>query len=430
MSAARSTGWRSSSSQSNRSKVVFLSDGISYARLGEQWVERFCDPLIQALKMRDVEAELWSSAHAHRRGYLTEPRFIQSRLDFANIRGVLLGRLPAAVSLPMHEDVLGWMSQQGWGSTGLSREAIASDASRLRSLAEAYKVLLRRSKPRIAFLVSYYGLEGMAFVLACRECGILSVDLQHGVQGDCHPAYASWCGSDERALQLLPDCFWVWSRWESDVITRWSSQTPHFALIGGNHWATVWDGPGTWPGVGAAVSRAQALKERAGRKPVVLVTLQYGLNDSEQSVPVVRMAQDNRERFVFWVRLHPMMSQQRDKIRNELGEFAEVDEPSDIPLHALLPHVDVHVTHSSSVVIEASQSGIRSVITSKFGEELFPPLYEQGWARTEIRGGADLAAVLASEASAKVPRSRQHASSLDEPLSKLLAISESLGKLP
>ena len=39
-----------------RRDIVFLSDGLSFARLGEHWVERFCDPLIAAASGRGLTA--------------------------------------------------------------------------------------------------------------------------------------------------------------------------------------------------------------------------------------------------------------------------------------------------------------------------------------------------------------------------------------
>ncbi len=40
---------------------------------------------------------------------------------------------------------------------------------------------------------------------------------------------------------------------------------------------------------------------------------------------------------------------------------------------------DLHVTHSSSTVIESKQFGIPSVIFNTFGEEMFPDLVLSGW---------------------------------------------------
>jgi hypothetical protein len=88
--------------------------------------------------------------------------------------------------------------------------------------------------------------------------------------------------------------------------------------------------------------------------------------------------------------MHPVMMARREEIRAKLtveghGEVW-LDEPSDLPLPALLQQVHVHLTHSSSTVIEAAEAGVRSVITSQSGKELFGPQLELGIARATLGG--------------------------------------------
>ncbi len=377
-----------------RSDVVFLSDGVSFARLGEHSVERFCEPLIQVAADLHKTAEFWVPSHAYERTYLTAPRFVQWRIDAANVQGALRGRLsPPSVNLPGHSEVVEWLTRQGWSADELRLPQIISLGSRLRVIANAYKSMLRRVRPSVGFIVSYYGLEGMAFVLACRESGVLSVDLQHGVQGELHPAYGSWPQPSKQAFSLLPDRFWVWSDWEADVISRWSRTTSHAPVVGGNPWNVVWNGSYSLPGIEDALKRAEAMKARARNAPVILVTLQYGFVPSEQLEPLLRLIALTGEEFVYWVRLHPCMLERREEIRSMLcsaSRSVELDDATDVPLPALLPHANVHLTHSSSVVIEAAQFGVPSVITTKFGEELFAPLYEARVAQTEAGDAAAL----------------------------------------
>lgn len=62
------------------------------------------------------------------------------------------------------------------------------------------------------------------------------------------------------------------------------------------------------------------------------------------------------------------------------NENFELDMATDAPLYALLRHSDVHVTHSSSTVIEAEVFGVPSVIFSAYGAEFFPEQIAAGWA--------------------------------------------------
>ncbi len=410
---------------SARCDVVLLSDGVSFTRIAERWVERFCDPLAALLQRRGLLTALWTPLHDYRIPREAASAFIQPALDRANLSGALRARLGGVrLQLPDHSAVLQALGMHGFDSVALRTAALATYGARVQTLAGRYRAMLERSGARLAFVVSYYNIEGMAFVLACRQLGITVVDLQHGVQGALHPAYAALPKPASGACHaLVPDGFWVWSRWEREVIEAWSEGTGHGVIVGGNPWLRVWRDPDErWPGVADARARAAALRERAGPAPVVLVTLQYGLDAGEQLEPLAQLLRLAGNRLAFWVRLHPMMLQRRDEVHARLAGAGrcDIDEPTDLPLYALLSQAAVHLTHSSSTVIEAAQFGLRSVITSLFGEELYAPLYDAGWAQTEIAGANALLARLAGLA-ASAPRIGTEPADAERALDALLA---------
>jgi hypothetical protein len=167
---------------------------------------------------------------------------------------------------------------------------------------------------------------------------------------------------------------------------------------------------------------------RAAGRPVVLVTLQYGLSDSEQLEPLLALLKVASERFAFWIRLHPAMPERRrGEVRARLtgaGIF-ELDLCSDLPLPALLGCCDLHLTHSSSTVIDASQFGVVSVLTTEYGAELFQPFVRDGWAHVETGDAQHLAATLSGLLSAR-RRSTAAVSSSQAALEALIAESSSL----
>ena len=264
------------------------------------------------------------------------------------------------------------------------------DAYRVRMLSDMFHRRLVLTSPRLACIVNYYSLEGMAFVWACKRLGIPVVDLQHGVQGVCHPAYAGWKISDQNEdLPLVPGYFWVWSENEAQVIRRSINGTAHQPYVGGNPWVELWKADNaTNPQIAELLKRGYTLKIRAEEKPVILITLQYGLSYSEQLEPLRALITLAHENYVFWVRLHPMMRNRRNEVNQYLHVYPiEIDEVSDLPLHALLPYCNIHITHSSSTVIEAADYGILSLITTAFGAELFPEQLRAGMAKL-VEGGA------------------------------------------
>ena len=156
----------------------------------------------------------------------------------------------------------------------------------------------------------------------------------------------------------------------------------------------------------------------------MLVTLQFGLSPAEQLEPLANLLQEAGSRLCFWVRLHPAMLERRNEIRARLcsGSTVEIDECSDLPLQALLPYCDLHLTHSSSTVIEAAQFGVPSVLTTAYGGELFAPLVAAGHARVLTGDAAQLARALV-ESTAGGDRQSAPAPPADAALEQLLAAS-------
>jgi hypothetical protein len=232
----------------------------------------------------------------------------------------------------------------------------------------------------------------MAFALACHERGIRLVDLQHGVQGSLHPAYGRFPPSPPGGFELVPQRFWVWSQEESDAVSEWAgSGQAHRAIIGGNVWLDRWlSGDGSL--TAATGRRVAALRARFPDAKVVLVTLQWGLSDAEQFAPLIELIRRGGAEWVWWIRLHPVMLRERALNSARFLELGLanvlVDEPTDLPLYGLLRGVDVHLTHSSSTVIEAGLFGVNSVVTSQYGAELYPRHMADGTARL-VENGAE-----------------------------------------
>ncbi|WP_428623816.1 hypothetical protein, partial [Sedimenticola sp.] len=227
---------------------------------------------------------------------------------------------------------------------------------------------IRLVKPSLAFCVSYYGIEGMAFILACHREKVVSVDIQHGVQGDQHTAYASWPAPGMGGKhQLLPDWFWVWSDWEASTIKKWVGGTNHGYVVGGNPWLGYWHPESNEVGARTAVQVAKDLRLGQENKPVILFTLQYGLAPEEQLIPIKKFIECSGSKYAIWVRLHPAMLDKMKYVCGLLGDAQnyKIDIPTELPLQAVLQQCDVHVTHSSSTIIEAAQFGIKSLIQSQ-----------------------------------------------------------------
>lgn len=369
--------------------VVLVSDGISYAFQNDAWYEKFCDPLIERFTSRGISSLLISPSHTYRIPRHTASFFIQPRLDAVRLRNLLFPVLAPANDTLQREfpAFCSYFEQRGLPPPVPTLDALQRSAGVLQRLCSAYQDIFRKTTPALVCIVSYYSVEGMAVNLACRRCGIPSIDLQHGLQGDLHVAYARWKRVPADGYELLPSHFWVWDGSDAKTIEQWNAPVArwHRPIIGGNLWLNEWlDGHDGF--LAAYDRRMMDACRRFPGKPHVLVTLQFNLADEGTLGPLLAAMRRTQHELRWWVRLHPCMLNDRGAVRSLLAKCgitdAETDLATDLPLYAVLRHMDLHVTHSSSTVIEAALFGIPSVVISSYGAEFFPEQLSTGWAVT------------------------------------------------
>ncbi len=399
---AEVTDRRKHASPSSLAEAVFLSDGISFANIDGAWYEKFCDPLMRRLTNQGKSSLLMSLSH----NYLT-PRhspsvFLQPRLDCLKVRSRFLRHRPGpqAEHLPGHAALVAYAAQAGIASFLPSLATLRWQALQVRSIADLHKTFFLKIRPKIGFVVSYYGTEGMAFNLACRESGIPSVDIQHGVAGELCPPYGRWRRVPAGGYGLLPSVFWCWSEPDAAAIEQWSpgGRNGHTAVVGGNPWMSEWqrDDSDLVRNYDRVFASSFPSGER-GDVQRILITLQTGFSTAEHLAPLLEAMRTASSSWLWLVRLHPCMLHEKYRIAALLHSHGitkfEINNATALPLFALLRHTDIHVTHSSATVVEAAAFGVPSVIISTYGAEFFQQQIADGWARTAYTADAVLMAI-------------------------------------
>ena len=376
--------------------AVFFSDGVSFTQLDGRWFDRVVDPVMQALDARGLHGlKLTPLAEAHV-PRLRSSRFVQPTID--RIKLLATRRQPPPLHLPQF-DAFEHAARASFGPLVPSRAWLQVQATRLEALAAWFGTWLDRSGARHAFVNTFYSLEGQAVVQAARRRGLHSIDLQHGMQGPHHAAYARWPVVPDGGYSTLPDEFWVWGDEEAKAIDNWSGKLPrHRPRITGNYWLQRWRDDSD-PLIAACLAKARALRAPAATQ--VLVCLSWGLADGETE-KLLQAARLCDASVAWWWRLHPVESSRRAEFAARLRQHgldgSRVGTTTDLPLYALVRSADLTVSHSSTVTLEAAELGIPSVVTSDYGAELHAALIQSGMAvkATQARSIADAVQLLAT----------------------------------
>ena len=249
------------------------------------------------------------------------------------------------------------------------------DVHFLRRLADRFARWLEQVRPVVGF-VANTGLVEQAFCLACRERGITSVELQHGVQGAFHPSYGSWTAVPPDGWETRARIFWNWDDESAAAINQWASHAPgrHLAVVGGDPWREMWLNEDS-----ELVRRSTRLvlehMRSSGGERHILVTL-----TSQGEVipaPVLEALRASPSGWRFWFRLHHVDQAARRPeaarlLRQAGGDVGLMEFATEAPLHALLLCVDCHLTVSlSTVVAEAAAHGLPSVACGREAASFF-----------------------------------------------------------
>ncbi|MDN3545729.1 hypothetical protein QWZ02_14835 [Kinneretia asaccharophila] len=366
------------------SPVWLVSDGISFAALGDDQMERFCGPLHQALRDIGVDSVLVDRGSPQRRRGTTPTRWWMPLTHRAKLSGALRAAfLPDRRHQRLVEQVRLAAGRSGIVLPPLSAKRFNAMTNAVLSLASTLAVRMRRERVRAVFVVGYYDVGGYAYVLAAHRAGAASIDVQHGVTGDLHMAYADWHVEPAGGLALLPRFFWCWADDDARVVERWVGShalATRQAFVGGHPFLEAWR-TGSIRLSEDAQQALDRLRISAEGRPPVLVTLQPHLTTEESLAPLLQ-AWIQQPKVAWWLRLHPLATDDRAGIEALLASHGvthwNITDATSLPLPVLLRDTAAHATHSSSTVIEAELLGIPSLVWSDYGEQLFEAHIRRG----------------------------------------------------
>ena len=232
--------------------------------------------------------------------------------------------------------------------------------------------ILDKANPRIVV-----GIQPDEYLCrAGKERGIPVYDLQHGVIADEH----KWYGEKYRIstpAEDLPDGFLCWDEQSVATIMKWADKKGVRTIKVGNPWFLRFsqNNPDDFL-VREAIAQGGKYNDA---RPSILVSLQWGMLQPEVSSHGIivdaleKVILDTANKYDWILRLHPVQlrSGERETVLKYLVDtFGEEKtqswlQASQDPLPIVLRQADLHITHSSTIVIEAAWMGVRSAILNQ-----------------------------------------------------------------
>jgi len=376
--------------------AILLGDGVSLDKLSGAWRDRHGEAVMAALERQGRTTFLMQPGGLDRLPW-ARPTFAANGIAVGGALAAALGRR-LRLELPDHTAVLDALRDQGVQAPSLTLGRIHKRACTTAAAASQFQRVLRRVRPRLAFVVTYYAGLGPAFALACRREGVLCVDLQHCPHEGRHRAY-HWRRLPEHGYSTLPAAFWTWTAEEAQHIAQWGDGRAsrwHAALHGGHSqlapylddWAV---GTCAWDERFAAMSDVGFERE-------ILVALQPIGGRRAVWETLARQIQAAPATWRWWIRRHPASSPFQDAEHHDLLAMQRpnvvVEAASEFPLPALLRRMSALVSLASGASAEAAAFGVPALFLDPGALGAFPGLVARGQA--ELIDVADVASRIAS----------------------------------
>ena len=366
----------SNTSKIEPSQVLFISDGVSFENIDGKWYEKFCDPWISYFKEQNIKTLMLTLENNYYIPRYSSSVFIQLGLNLEVIKNIFIRKFfPSKSKIKTLQKFEEFAKDPLLiqNNINLDLNWLEAKMSKVDLLKKNFARTIDKIQPSLVFIVSYYYDGTMALISECRTRNIKTIDIQHGIQNEFHLSYCNWSKVPENGYDTLPDFFNVWSNSEYNDISKWSkSNTIHTPIITGNIFLKKW-----FDNSDKIVQDYDIrIKSKIDKGNMTILYSKSPHTDSpEMRGDLYRVIFETQNKYNWLIRLHPVMRNMKKSIILELNNHGihnfEIDIASEYPLYSLLRNIDLHITEQSSVVVEATEFEVFSIITSRYGESLY-----------------------------------------------------------
>jgi hypothetical protein len=367
---------RKSNSKIGPSQVLFISDGVSFENIDGKWYEKFCDPWISYYKEQNIKTLMLTLENNYFIPRYSSSVFIQLGLNLEVIKNIFLQNFfTSSLELIKLEKFEEFSNDQLLiqNNIRIDLKWLSVKMSKFDLLRKKFARIIDKIQPSVVFIVSYYYDGTMALISECRKRTIRTIDIQHGIQNEFHLSYSNWSKVPEKGYETLPDFFNIWSKSEYSDISNWSNSFKiHTPIITGNIFLQKWFDNSDK----LVQDYDDRIKSKLSKSNMTILYSKSPHTESpEMRGDLYQVIYETQYKYNWLIRLHPGMRDLKKSIILELNSYRifnfEIDFSSEYPLYSLLRNIDLHVTEQSSVVVEAIEFEVFSIITSRYGESLY-----------------------------------------------------------
>lgn len=245
---------------------------------------------------------------------------------------------------------------------------------------------LKRRKIKLVLMMCYYSSINFALAIACKQLNIPCIDIQHGCAGESfHEMYYSWKNIPVNGYKLLPTGFWCWSKEDAEAIANWNYKgAKPDIFIGGRLIRELWSNK-EGKLYAYYLDKLENNIKKCKFKKIILFTLQPGILYNEYLRDAIEKSND----YLWIIRSHFTIDDLQERFMKSFDGKGNVllTKSVDYPLEFLLTYIDLHITYSSSVIIDAEYFSKVSIMLDRDSINRYKKYFELGC--LEFADGAD-----------------------------------------
>jgi len=232
-----------------------------------------------------------------------------------------------------------------------------------------YIELFKKVNPKVVFLNGFHFQAPL--ISAAHSLGILTVDIQHGIQIGWNPLYNDWKEMPKEGYQALPDYFFVWSKKEFESNKRVFKGEKHKPMIVGFPW----------------LDRQLELTNRLDSEYIKKINkYKIKILIAMQKQPIIPkvykdLINNSSDDFLWIIRHHPKGNRfKAEDFNKENSKNIIIDKYIDnVSLGQLFKHINIVISEGSTVAAEADYAGLYNFIVGKKGKGNYVDEIDKGF---------------------------------------------------